>query len=79
MPAETLANINRGRFRGWVGIAAVLLVVLAVLSWPYLLGVVAFLAVAVVCAIVQVWVYRNLPDSEKQPDGEPDSDTGRLE
>ena len=61
---ETLANVNRGRIRGWVGIAAVGLVALAVLSWPDLLSVAVFLAGAVACSVVVVWVHRSLPEVE---------------
>jgi len=43
---ETLAGINRGQFRGWVGIAAIALVVLALLSWPNLFGFLVFLVAA---------------------------------
>jgi len=68
MRGDTLANVNRGRIRGWTGIAAVLLVVLAVLSWPYLLGVAVFLAGAVACLVVLVWVHRTLPDVEEEQD-----------
>lgn len=75
MRADTVANVNRGRIRGWAGIAAALLVVLAALSWPYLPGVVVFLVGAVACLFVLVWVHRTLPDVEKEQDGR-DSATG---
>ena len=78
MRAETLANVNRGRIRGWAGIAAIVLGVLAALSWPYLLGVGAFLTAAVACMAVVVWVHRSLPDVESEPEGT-DSSSGGLD
>ena len=76
MPVETLADINRGRLRGWASIGAILLVVLAVLSWPYLLGVAVFLVAAAACFGLAIWVHLTLPDVEKEPSGEGESDTG---
>ena len=66
MRTETLAGINRGRLRGWVSIAAVLLAVLAILSWPNLLGFVAFLVGAAICVAVGVWAQLTLPEVEKE-------------
>lgn len=75
---ETLANVNRGRIRGWVAIAAVGLVALAVLAWPDLLGVTVFLAGAVACSVVVVWVHRSLPEVELEREPQ-DAATGRRD
>ena len=72
MRSETLAGINRGRLRGWVAIAAVLLAVLAILSWPNLLGFAAFLAAAAICVVICIWAQLTLPEVEKEPGAERD-------
>jgi O-antigen ligase len=64
MPVETLAGLNRGRLRGWVAIAAIGLVVLAFLSWPNLLGFLAFLGAAAASIVAVVWIHFTLPDVE---------------
>lgn len=76
MPVETLAGINRGRLRGWVSIAAILLVVLAVLAWPNLLGFLVFLAGAAASAMVVVWIHLTLPKVETDRGEERDSAAG---
>ncbi len=76
MRVETLADINRGRLRGWSLIAAIFLVVLAALSWPYLLGFAVFLAAAAACCGIAIWVHLTLPDVEKEESEEGESDTG---
>ncbi|MGA8604843.1 MAG: hypothetical protein WB788_07275 [Thermoplasmata archaeon] len=76
MPVEPLADINRGRLRGWASIGAILLVVLGVLSWPYLLGVAVFLVAAAVCFGLAIWVHTTLTDVGKEPSEEGKSDTG---
>jgi hypothetical protein len=77
MRGETLVDVNRGRIRGWSLIAAIFLAVLALLSWPFLLGVVVLSAAAAVCVGVAVWVHRALPDVDKESTEEGPSDTGR--
>ena len=76
MPRETLADINRGRLRGWAMIAAIFLVVLALLSWPYLLGFVVFLAAAVAAIAVAIWLHWTLPGVEEAPSEEGESNSG---
>jgi len=76
MRRDTLVDINRGRIRGWSLILAIFLVVLALLSWPFLLGVVAFIAAAAVCVGVAVWVHWTLPDVDAEPSEEGKSDSG---
>jgi hypothetical protein len=47
--ADTLADMNRGRLRGWIIFAAVGFVILSVLSLPGLLSFVIFLVAAAAC------------------------------
>jgi len=76
MRVETLADVNRGRLRGWALIAAIFLVVLALLSWPYLLGFVVFLAAAAAAIVVAIWVHLTLPDVEGELSEDGESDSG---
>ena len=61
---ETLDDMTRGRLRGWAMIGAVVFAVLACLAWPDLLAVVLGLGVAVVLALVSLWLHLSLPDAE---------------
>jgi len=64
MRGETLADMNRGRIRGWVLIGAVVFAVVAVLSWPDLFYVLVSAALAVVLVAVGLWIHLALPDTE---------------
>ena len=60
LPGSTLAELNRGRLRGWVAIAAILLAMLAGLAWPDLLGVLILAATAAALAAAYVWISLSL-------------------
>ncbi len=73
---ETLADMNRGRLRGWVWIGSAVLVVLAILAWPNLIIVLVSASLAVGMVLVGVWIHLALPGAEtdeasKSDDGEP--------
>jgi len=64
--AETNADMNRGRIRGWVFLGAALVAFLAVLDWPDLVGVLVFGALAASLVALGVVISRVLPDRESQ-------------
>jgi hypothetical protein len=68
MRPDTLAGVNRGRLRGWGLIVAIGLVVLAILSWPSLLGFVVFLAAGAACFGAVAWVHLTFPEVETGQD-----------
>ena len=61
---ESLSDLSRGRLRGWAVLGALVLAVLAALSWPDPLGVLGFLAGAGACLAGFVWVQRTLRDAD---------------
>jgi len=61
---ERLAVFNRGRLRGWGMIAATILVLLALLSWPSLPSVTVFLIAAAAFIGAVAWVHFTLPVPE---------------
>lgn len=63
---ETLADMNRGRLRGWVIIAGVLVGFLSILAWPSLLPFALLLGIAAVLLVLGVWIHLTLPDAETE-------------
>jgi hypothetical protein len=61
---ETVADLNRGQMRGWVGLAAAAFAILAILSWPSIEYVVLSALLAVGMALVVVWIHFTMPDAE---------------
>jgi hypothetical protein len=76
---ETLADMSRGRLRGWTIIGAIVFAVLAILSWPDPLGVLAFLGATVICAGAFVWIHVTLRDAEGEADDSRDGTTGEQD
>jgi len=76
---ETLADMSRGRLRGWALLGAILLAVFAALSWPYLLGVLVFLAAAAACIGAFVWIQWSLRDAERRDESVRDPSTGERD
>jgi hypothetical protein len=61
---ETLADMNRGRLRGWALVGVVLLAVIGALAWPDLLAVITAIGIAAVLAVAAVWIHLSLRDAE---------------
>jgi len=72
----TLADVNRGRLRGWAAVGAAILAVLAAFAWPDLLAVIVLAAAATVAALAYLWVVLSLRDVESDADEERDPSTG---
>ncbi len=62
--------MNRGRLRGWALIGAVILVALAILSWPALVRVPRSAGIAVGPVLLTIWVHLSLPDAETEGDSD---------
>ena len=82
--AETVADTNRGRMRGWVILALAALVVFAVLAWPDYVAVLVLSIIAAVVAAFFVQATQNaLSDAERDPSSEGvpprDAATGELD
>jgi len=63
--AETLADMNRGRLRGWALLGAVLSAVIGALAWPDLLAVITAIGLATLLVVTAVWIHLSLRDAEK--------------
>lgn len=63
---ETMADMNRGRLRGWVFVGAALFLLLAALAWPSLLYVVISAVLAAFMLGLGVWMHVTLPDVESK-------------
>lgn len=74
---ETLADMTRGRLRGWALIGAVVFAVLACLAWPDLLAVVLGMGVAVVFALASLWLHLSLRDVETASTSDAEADDTR--
>lgn len=70
MRGTTLADMNRGRVRGWALIGSGVLVVLAVLSWPDLAWVLVSAGLAAGLALFTLWIHLSLPDAETEGDSD---------
>lgn len=70
MRGTTLADMNRGRVRGWALIGSGVLVVLAVLSWPDLVWVLVSAGIAVSLVLFTIWAHLSLPDAETEGDSD---------
>ena len=70
-----LADVNRGRLRGWAAVGAAILAVLAAFAWPDLLAVIVLAAAATVAAFAYLWMVLSLPDVESDAE-ERDPSTG---
>lgn len=75
----TLADMNRGRLRGWAALGAVILAALAAFAWPDLLAVVILGAAAGAAALAYLWVILHLRDAESDGDEEREASTGELD
>ncbi len=61
---EALAGFNGGRLRGWGMIAALVLILLALLSWPSRYSFTVLLVAAAALIGVVAWVHFTLPETE---------------
>jgi len=65
MRSETLADINRGRLRGWTLVGAVGAYFLSILAWPELVATVGLAILGTALLVVGVWPRVALPDAEQ--------------
>ncbi len=70
---KTLVDLNRSRLRGWAFIGAVVLVFLAIISWPDLVAVLATAGAAAALLVAAVWVHLSLPDAEEAGESSEDA------
>jgi hypothetical protein len=74
---ETLADMNRGRLRGWAALAVGALIFFAIASWPNLGLVALFALCAAGSAVFFVRVtLTTFSDVERDRSGEPPASTG---
>ena len=75
----TLADMNRGRLRGWAALGAVIVAVLAALAWPDLLAVLVLGAVALALAFAYLGATLTLKDGETEEDEDPESESREFD
>jgi len=77
---ETLADLNRGRLRGWVALGVGALIVFAIVAWPNLILVLVFVLSAVGLGLFFARVtLPTLSDVERGRADEGDLPTGDLD
>jgi len=77
---ETLADMNRGRLRGWIALGVGALIVFAIVAWPNLILVLVFVLAAATLGLFFARVtLATLSDAERTRADDGELPTGELD